>query len=128
VNGDAPEGDFSGDFPEKTEEIKKPPAVRIPYGKIVEFWNEIMGPRGKPRITELSDGRKRAIKALWRDRPTADFRELETWEALFRHCTQSEILMEGGWFVFDWILKPGNFLKVLESNYHGGRRGTWGNR
>jgi 5-methylcytosine-specific restriction endonuclease McrA len=133
ANGDVSEGDFSGDSSEAEEDppeekIIKPPAVRIPYGKIVEFWNEIIAPRGKPRITELSDGRKRAIKALWRDRPTADFRELGTWEALFRHCTQSEILMEGGWFVFDWILKPGNFLKVLESIYHGGRRGTWGNR
>jgi hypothetical protein len=109
----------------------KPPGLRVPYSKVVELWNTIMGPRGKPRITELSDSRKRSVRALWRDRPTADFREIETWERFFIHCTKSEILMEAGWFVFDWILKPGNFLKVLESNYHnapGGRRTTWVSR
>ena len=107
---------------------KKATATRVPYNRIAEYWNAIMGPRGKPRITELSEARKRAMKALWRDRPTADFRDIETWQALFEHCTKSEILMDGGWFTVDWLLKPANFLKVLESNYHGGRSQTWGNR
>jgi len=121
----------SGDGSDLEVKTPKPPGLRVPYSKVVELWNTIMGPRGKPRITELSDSRKRSVRALWRDRPTADFREIETWERFFIHCTKSEILMEAGWFVFDWILKPGNFLKVLESNYHnapGGRRTTWVSR
>lgn len=109
----------------------KPPRVQIPYSEVMQFWNTICGPRGKPRITELSETRKRKIRSLWRERPTADFRELETWAAFLNWCTKSELLMDGAWFTFDWLLKPENFLKITEGNYHlapGGRKKAWGSQ
>lgn len=109
----------------------KPPRVQIPYSEVMQFWNTICGPRGKPRITELSETRKRKIRSLWRERPTADFRDIRTWEAFLNWCTKSELLMDGAWFTFDWLLKPENFLKITEGNYHlapGGRKKAWGSQ
>lgn len=107
-----------------------PPRMNIPYSKIMELWNSILGPLGKPVLKELSATRKAKIKALWKDREMGDFREIATWEKFFKFCTKSELMMENCWFSFDWLLKPGNFLKVVEGNYHGGggRKKTWQGR
>ena len=107
-----------------------PPRMNIPYSQIMELWNSILGSLGKPVLKELSATRKAKIKALWKDREMGDFREIATWQKFFKFCTKSELMMENCWFSFDWLLKPGNFLKVVEGNYHGGggRKKTWQGR
>jgi hypothetical protein len=107
-----------------------PPRMKIPYSQIMELWNSILGSLGKPVLKELSATRKAKIKALWKDREMGDFREIATWEKFFKFCTKSELIMENCWFSFDWLLKPGNFLKVVEGNYHGGggRKKAWQGR
>ncbi len=105
----------------------KPPKIaHIPHAQIMDFWNTIVGPRGKPRIKSMTDFRKKALRRMWQDLgEDADFTEPDVWRQFFEFCTRSEILMDGGWFTFDWLFKPANFQKVLEGNYHGRRRRAW---
>jgi hypothetical protein len=109
----------------------KSPSNPVPYKEIMQLWNKIMPQVGKPAIKEMTDTRKRKLKSLWRNRSEADFRDLATWEEFLKFCTQSEFLLSGAWFTFDWVLKPENFQKIVEGNYHGGGKGgknKWTNR
>lgn len=117
-------GDQVADAPESGS--KPPKITHIPHAQIMEFWNTIVGPRGKPRIKSMTDFRKKALRRMWQDLgEDADFTEPDVWRQFFEFCTRSEILMDGGWFTFDWLFKPANFQKVLEGNYHGRRRRAW---
>jgi hypothetical protein len=112
---------------------EEPPRKQVPvqYEKIVELWNNIIGPRGRPLVKECTDQRKPKLRRLWKDRPMADFREIKTWDAFFQFCTQSDFLMGSNFFTFDWVLNQTNFQKILEGNYHqkaGGVNRPWSNR
>lgn len=84
------------------------------YDAIVSLFNSIC--RGLPGIRDLTDKRKKAIRA-------ADPRveEYGGWEKLFKAIQHSDFLTgrSGAWTNcgFDWILKPGNLTKIMEGNY-----------
>lgn len=86
----------------------------VPYEKIHELFNEIAV--SYPKITKLSDQRKKAIGTRWRETP-----DLETFEQLFKKAEASPFLKgdnDRNWRAsFDWLLKPANMIKVLEGNY-----------
>lgn len=67
-----------------------------------------------PKVMRITDSRKRAIKARIKDDG------LDTIKTVLEKTEASDFLTgRSGDFkaTFDWILKPANFIKILEGNY-----------
>ena len=87
--------------------------VRVNYQLIADMYNEIC--ISFPKLTALSDSRKKAIKARMNTYTEDDFR------TLFQKAEQSDFLKgknKQDWRAnFDWLLKDSNMAKVLDGNY-----------
>ena len=85
----------------------------INYQQIADMYNEIC--ISFPRITKLSDSRKKAIKARLNQYAIEDFRKL------FQMAEESSFLKgqnSRDWIPnFDWLVKDANMAKVLDGNY-----------
>ncbi len=95
---------------------------RVPYQDFVDLFNASLGNQ-LAMVKALSDPRKKAIKRLWTDQPNPQW-----WADFFGFIGKSDFLMgRAGDFQasFDWIVKPANFLKIVEGNYEN-RTGTGG--
>ena len=83
------------------------------YSRIVEAYNNIC--TSLPRVTTLSDNRKKAIAARLKTYTAEQFDEV------FRKAEASRFLKGGNnrnWTAsFDWLIKDANFAKVLDGNY-----------
>ena len=86
---------------------------RVNYQLIADMYNEIC--ISFPKLTALSDSRKKAIKARMNTYTEDDFR------TLFQKAEQSDFLKgknKQDWRAnFDWLLKDSNMAKVLDGNY-----------
>lgn len=109
-------------LPTTPERPKKSP--KLPYNEIYEYWNNHCG--DKPKITKMTDSRKRAVKKL------VD-KENYTIEEIKEVIKKSEDVpfLNGdnnrGWTMkFDWFIKPANFLKVKEDSYSSSSNGSKG--
>ena len=91
-------------------EIEKKP---IPYQEIADLYNSIC--KSYPRLTKLSDARKKAIKARLKTYTIEDFKKL------FIMAEESDFLKgknDRNWSAtFDWLIKDSNMAKVLDGNY-----------
>ena len=80
---------------------------------IVNLFNSIC--KSFPQVKQLTENRKKAIKARLRTYTLADF------ETVFRNAESSAFLKgknKRNWSAtFDWILNDSNFAKILEGNY-----------
>ncbi len=87
--------------------VQKPDFIE-PY---VELWNLFAKEKSLPQVSKISNKRKRTFKV--RIKETAfDFL------AILKKAGQSQFLLTGKWFGFDWIMKnEENYLKVIEGNY-----------
>ena len=98
---------------EKEIEIEIEEREKTDYKKVVDLYNETCV--SFPKLRALSDARKKAIKARLRTYTLEDFEEV------FRKAEASSFLKGGNgrdWSAnFDWLLKDGNFAKVLDGNY-----------
>lgn len=96
------------------------PAKRIPYDEIRALYAKHLPTL--PQVRLFDDARKKAIKSRWNADPR--FQKIEFWEKFFVHISKSDFLMgrttHNPWHgcSFDWILKPANFKKIVEGNYH----------
>lgn len=85
----------------------------INYQQIADMYNETCV--SFPRLTKLSDSRKKAIKARLKQYTIEDFRKL------FEMAEESSFLKgQNGrnWSAsFDWLVKDSNMAKVLDGNY-----------
>lgn len=92
------------------------PSVEIPYAEVVVEYH-VLCPC-LPKVSKLTDGRKKAIKARWLD---AGENPMEYFRTIFRKARESDFLSgrNGQWTAccFDWLLNPANGLKVFEGNY-----------
>lgn len=84
-----------------------------PYSEIISLFNSICV--SYPRITRLSDARKKAIKARLNQYSVDDFKRLF-------ELTEASAFLKGSnnrnWSAtFDWIIKDGNIAKILDGNY-----------
>lgn len=90
-------------------------AEKIPFNKIKNIYNEIC--RHFPRCISLTDNRKKAIAARWKEYDKG----LHPFLELFRRAEASSFLKgknARNWSAsFDWLLKSANMAKVLEGNY-----------
>lgn len=77
-------------------------------------WNLIADKLGKPKIRALTPERRQAVKARIKGY------SLEDWFAVMGAIERSPFLRgDTGWHgcTFDWVMKKGNFQKILEGNY-----------
>lgn len=83
------------------------------YQQIADMYNNICV--SFPRLTKLSDARRRAIRARLRQYSVEDFRKL------FQTAENSSFLKgqnARNWSAsFDWLIKDANMAKVLDGNY-----------
>ena len=95
------------------KEIKIEPKERIDYSKIVNMYNDIC--ISFPKITKLSDARKKSIKARLNTYTYDDF------QTLFSKAEASDFLKgknNRDWQAnFDWLIKDTNMAKTLDGNY-----------
>ena len=98
---------------EREEEREKEKDNRVNYQLIADMYNDIC--ISFPRLTVLSDKRKKAIKARLNNFTIEQFKEV------FEKAEASDFLKGSNskdWQAnFDWLIKDGNFAKVLDGNY-----------
>lgn len=96
-----------------SKDIVDGPAEPTPYQKISDLYNSTC--LSFPKLTKLSDARKKAIKARLNIYNVDDF------EKLFTLAEDSKFLKGGNdrsWSAtFDWLIKDSNMAKVLDGNY-----------
>lgn len=94
-------------------EIENRDRERIQYQQIADMYNDTCV--SFPRLTTLSEARKKAIKARLNTYTLSDF------ENLFQKAEASTFLKGGNdrnWSAtFDWLIKDTNMAKVLDGNY-----------
>jgi len=85
----------------------------IDFNKLIEFYHEKCP--DMPRVTTLSDSRKKSIKARIREHGK------ESVVRMFEIAGSSSFLNgdnDRGWMAnFDWLFKPTNFVKVIDGCY-----------
>lgn len=99
---------------EKEKEIEKEiEKEKIDYQQIADMYNDTCV--SFPRLTKLSDARKKAIRARMKQYSVDDFKRL------FEMAEGSSFLKgenSRNWSAtFDWLLKDSNMAKVLDGNY-----------
>jgi len=97
--------------PEIEKEIEK--EIKINYQLIADMYNATCV--SFPKLTKLSDKRKKAIKARFKTYTVEDFKQL------FEMAEASSFLKgqnKRNWSAtFDWLIADGNMAKVLDGNY-----------
>jgi hypothetical protein len=86
----------------------------VPYQEILDCYHAVC--RSLPRVMKLTEARKKAVCAVWQ----AGHR-LEELRQAFQKAESSDFLRGGGprsWQAgFDWLMKEGNLVKLLEGQY-----------
>jgi hypothetical protein len=113
---DAPPDDIEQEYSklEKSKRLicdfikEKQPTFIQPF---VDLWNIFAQEKSLPKVTKLSNSRKRKFKVRLSEKGF-DFLEI------LKKASKSEFLLTGNWFGFDWIFQnDSNFLKILEGKY-----------
>ena len=98
---------------EKEIELKTEKEIKIDYQQIADMYNNTCV--SFPRLTKLSESRKKAIKARLKVYSVEDFQKL------FEMAEGSSFLKgqnNRNWSAtFDWLIKDTNMAKVLDGNY-----------
>jgi hypothetical protein len=100
---------------EESNQGKPDNAPTVPYEKI--FNSYAVKLPTLPQLQLKDKARKDLIKSAWnRDER---FQTVEFWDKYFDYVHKSTFLMTDCKAIgFDWLMKPANFKKVLEGNYH----------
>lgn len=98
---------------EKEIELKTEKEIKIDYQQIADMYNNTCV--SFPRLTKLSESRKKAIKARLKVYSVEDFQKLF-------EMAEGSIFLKGqnnrNWSAtFDWLIKDTNMAKVLDGNY-----------
>jgi uncharacterized protein YdaU (DUF1376 family) len=100
------------------EEVEAAPQLRArpqpqPVSEAVEVWNDACQATGWPSVQRISETRHRALAARLRAET------LEGWRSAINQARASPYLGHDPptFFTFDWVIKSGNFLKLIEGNY-----------
>lgn len=91
-----------------------------PHQKIVDLWNETLPEL--PQVKIVSEARKKSIRARWRE--DKQRQNVDWWKGFFEYIRTCSFLMGASnsndrafELTFDWMLKPRNFVKIVEGNY-----------
>ena len=98
-----------------------PAADQTPYKAIVALYHEIC--KSYPKLKKISDNRKKAIAARWKEYG----HDLDTFRELFEIAEASAFLKgknPRNWAAdFDWLMNGTNMAKVLEGKYNENQNG-----
>ena len=92
-----------------------PPTEQTPHKEIVEMYHDIC--KSYPKLRNVSDNRKKAIAARWKEYK----HDLEIFRELFEKAEASSFLKgrnKKNWTAdFNWLMNSENMAKVLEGKY-----------
>ncbi|WP_291329032.1 hypothetical protein [Desulfovibrio sp. UCD-KL4C] len=106
----------AGDVGASADKVDGPKIPNCPHEAISEAYNRTLPML--PQVKMLTDSRKNTLRAAWKANKARQ--SLDWWEAYFKLVLQCPFLLgqkndfKAG---FDWLLKPGNMVKVLEGNF-----------
>lgn len=98
-----------------------------PHDAIVRLWNETLPEL--PHVRVFGEKSKTSLRSRWRASP--EFQDLAWWEGFFKYIRGSDFLMgrKTEWkATLEWVLRPGNFEKVVNGNYENSDRVSTGSR
>jgi hypothetical protein len=92
---------------------------RIDYASVTKAFGDHLGALPQPR--DMTEKRKKAIRSIVKR--GGRYAEPDFFARFFAYVAKSDFLMGRGakpWHgcCFDWLLKPENFQKIIEGNYH----------
>lgn len=94
-----------------------------PQLEIVRLYNTVLASQGLTAVKESLWGaqRQKSLMARWREDKKRQ--NLDWWQGWFDYIARSDFLMgrtspKPFYADLDWLLKPANFVKVLEGKYH----------
>lgn len=98
---------------------EKPAHDRIDYEMITKAFREHLAALPQPR--DMTDKRRRAVRSIVKR--GGRYAEPDFFARFFAYVAKSDFLMGRGakpWqgCCFDWLMKPENFQKIIEGNYH----------
>lgn len=106
-------------------DVSKPTVSPCPHLEIIALYAKHL-PQGRQVNGELWSGtRAKHLQARWRENPKRQ--SLEFWDKFFKFCAESDFLAgrvnpKPGQKPFqvslDWIIEPGNFVKIYEGAYN----------
>lgn len=112
--------------PSESEKVEKPKTgIDCPYQKIIDDYNEILGPY-LGMCQKLTPTRQKTVQARWRDcMKDGDFKTQDEGIAYFKryfeYIKTCDFLMGNNgrdWRAdFDWIFKQQNYTKICEGKY-----------
>jgi hypothetical protein len=101
-------------------ENRRPPC---PQKKIIEQYHLILPTL--PKVRAWPDSSIKHLSSRWRE--SLERQSIEFWIEFFEYINHSDFLMgnnDRGWKAsLLWIVKPTNFAKILNGNYHSDRKG-----
>jgi uncharacterized protein YdaU (DUF1376 family) len=144
TSGTSP-GDASHSHSQKQHKQKQPPAsaggapdgavaLPCPHEQIIALYHEILPTC--PRVAEWNEARQALLRTRWREKAKPNGRSqgyanaeggLDYWRRFFAYVAQSDFLTgkadpQQGRAPFvatlEWLVRPSNFVKVIEGNYH----------
>lgn len=91
----------------------------IDYQAIAKAFREILPALPQPK--DMTEARRKMIRSIVKRNPK--YSKPEFFPEFFKYVSKSDFLMgrtERPWqgCCFDWLLKPANFQKIIEGNYH----------
>jgi len=86
---------------------------KVKVQDVIEYWNEVAGRIGKPKVQRMSPARMQLLKARISQNTIDDF------VLVFQNIEKSQFLRDWKAMGFDWVFKASNFQKILEGNYNG---------
>ncbi len=124
LDSESPNGDSSSAGGEPGSSARGIPGC--PHEKIIALYHQHL-PQN-PKVREWPEHRRRLLASRWREDP--DRQSLKFWKEFFEFVADSPFLTgkvpprtPGGVpFIasLEWLIRPTNFVKVIEENYHRG--------
>lgn len=114
-------GERKSSSPDGDQLPKNTQTRTVPYGKIVDLYNELCP--GLRKVVTITDDRKKKMSARWHTRH--EFQTIDFWASFWNRVWCSDWLCgrveghDGKTFTadFDWCLRPRSFSRIVEGKY-----------
>ena len=95
---------------------------KCPHQDIIDQYHQFLPMM--PRVQDWTEERQRMLATRWKENP--ERQKLEWWEGFFKYVAKSDFLCGRTKNPFlacnlEWLIRPRNFIKVVEGNYENER-------
>lgn len=100
----------------KNKEISST-SVDCPHQRIIDSYHKRLPTLRKVKV--WNEAREKLLRSRWRE--SEKHQSIEFWDGLFDHVGQSSFLtgdVNGFQADLEWIVRPTNFIKIIEGKYH----------